>query len=377
MERPATNRIEEEELRNILALTLIPGIGARRVRTLIHYSKNARSVFTQSPAGLMRIPDIGAQIAKVIVGFDRWQEVDAILNKTHHTGAGIITIYDAAYPERLRQLYDAPVLLWYKGDTELLSSNGIAVVGTRRPTAYGKKMTEMFTTGLVQNGLTVVSGLAYGVDTVAHDTCLKGGGKTIAVLGSGIDWIYPSSNKTLASNMTENGGVIISEFPPGTKPDASNFPERNRIVSGLSLGVLVIETGVKGGSMITARFALDQNREVFVVPHDLDNEHGIGCNALIKKGTGKLVQDMEDLLVEFPAIHLDQKEHTKPKPHWQDLELSDQATAICKILEDGDMHIDKMCEKLGKSSHELMGDLLELEMLDCIQQSAGKHFRIK
>jgi DNA processing protein len=251
------------------------------------------------------------------------------------------------------------------------------VVGTRRPTAYGKRITEKFTGDLVQHGLTIISGLAYGVDTIAHSSCVKSGGKTVAVLGSGIDWIYPSSNKGLARDIIESDGLIITEFPPGTKPDASNFPERNRIVSGLSLGVLVIETGIKGGSMITARLALDQNREVFVVPHPLDNENGSGCNALIKKGTGKLVQDIGDLLVEFPALQFEENEPVKSKPNWKDMELSGQEAAVCRLLEKGELHIDKICEYLGKSSHELMGDLLELEMLDCIEQSAGKYFRIK
>ncbi len=377
MERPSTIQRDEHELRNLLALTLIPGIGARRVRTLVRHFKNARSVFYGSPAELMRVPDIGAQITKEIIGFDRWPQVDQILNKTRQTNAGILTIYDDNYPERLRQLYDAPVLLWFKGDPGLLNSNGIAVVGTRRPTVYGKRITEKFTGDLVQHGLTIISGLAYGVDTIAHGSCVRAGGRTVAVLGSGIDWIYPSSNKGLARDIIENDGLIITEFPPGTKPDASNFPERNRIVSGLSLGVLVIETGIKGGSMITARLALDQNREVFVVPHDLDNENGSGCNALIKKGTGKLVQDIGDLLVEFPALQFEENEPVKSKPNWKDMDLSDQEAAVCRLLEKGELHIDKICEYLGKSSHELMGDLLELEMLDCIEQSAGKYFRIK
>ena len=378
MERAAaTQRDNDRELRNLLALTLIPGIGARRVRTLVHYFKNAHSVFSRTPAELMRVPDIGSQITKEILGFDQWSNVDQILDKTQKIDAGIITIYDDRYPERLRQLYDAPVLLWYKGDPQLLDSNGIAVVGTRRPTAYGKRITEKFTNDLVQHGLTIISGLAYGVDTVAHSSCLKAGGKTIAVLGSGIDWIYPASNKALVRNIINNNGLIITEFPPGTKPDAPNFPERNRIVSGLSLGVLVIETNRKGGSMITARFALDQNREVFVVPHALDNVSGSGCNALIKKGTGKLVQDIGDLLVEFPALQFDENEPPKQKPNWQDLDLPDQSVEICKILEEGTLHIDTICERLGKTSQDLMGDLLELEMLDCILQSAGKYFRLK
>ena len=377
MERPATTQRDEQELRHLLALTLIPGIGARRVRTLVRHFKNAQSVFKRSPAELMRVPDIGTQITKVILSFDQWPQVDIILKKTRQIDASILTIYDESYPERLRQLYDAPVLLWYKGNTSLLDTNAISVVGTRRPSVYGKRVTEKFTADLVHHGLTIISGLAYGVDTVAHSSCLKAGGKTIAVLGSGIDWIYPSSNKVLARNIIDHSGVIISEYPPGTKPDASNFPERNRIVSGLSLGTLVIETGEKGGSMITARLALDQNREVFVVPHPLDNLQGVGCNALIKKGTGKLVQDIEDLLVEFPALQFDESEPIRAEPKWQDLALSEQSKAICKLLEDGQLHIDTICERLGKSSQEVMGDLLELEMQDCIQQTAGKYFHLK
>ncbi len=379
MEETAIHKTGTEELRNLIALTLIPNLGVRRIRTLVHHFGGAGPVMSGNQTRLMKVPDIGGQIAREIASFRNWKQVDALMERTLKVNGEIITLYDSTYPERLRQLYDAPVLLWCLGNISLLDTKGIAVVGTRRPTAYGRAMAESFTRDLVHQGITVISGLAYGVDTIAHAACLKAGGKTIAVLGSGIDRIYPASNKKLARDMVDKGGLVISEFPPGTRPDAPNFPARNRIVSGLSLGVLVIETGEKGGSMITARMALDQNREVFVLPHSLENPAGSGGNILIQKGGGKLVRNIEDVMIEFPLLYTgEQDSGQKPKQLvWRDMGLSGRKEAICKLLEEGERHIDQISEYLEEPSNALMNDLLELEMMDCIRQTAGKHFQLR
>src|SRR5699024_3573583 len=252
---------------------------------------------------LQQIDGFGPFITNEIVSFDNWDKVDEIWKKTEQCGARLLTIFDADYPELLKQIYDPPALLWVKGDITALSTNSVSIVGTRRATEYGREQAAYFAQKLRHENFTITSGLALGVDSVAHKTTLKEGGITVAVLGSGIDFIYPYKHTGLAKKIIENRGAVITEFPPGAKPDAGNFPERIRIVSGLSLGTLVVESGLKGGSMITAQSALEQNREIFVVPHSLRNTNGIGCNHLIKRGAGKLVQDVDDILEELPVFY--------------------------------------------------------------------------
>lgn len=329
---------------------------------------------------LEAINGIGPTVAGTISSFDKWDEVSAIIEQTHKVGAQIITWFDDAYPRLLRQIYDPPILFWLKGDVSVLNTDGVSMVGTRRATEYGLGQAKYFTQKLVEQNLTIISGLAYGIDAAAHKAALKAGGKTIAVLGSGIDRIYPWRHSGLAKEIAENGGAVISEFALGSDPDAANFPKRNRIVSGLSLGTLVVESGLKGGSMITAQSALEQNREIFVVPHSLKNVNGIGCNQLIKRGAGKLVQNVDDILDELPLHQQKELELVDSAPkanHWKSIELDETSVAICELLEKQPGHIDAIGEELGIATHQLSAKLLELEMLDCVRQKAGKHFELK
>jgi DNA processing protein len=205
----------------------------------------------------------------------------------------------------------------------------------------------------------------------------------VAVLGSGIDWIYPSDHKGLAKEIVETGGAIISEFPLGTAPEMGNFPVRNRIVSGMSLGTLVVASGLEGGSMITAKSALDQNREVFVIPHPVGHPNAIGCNSLIKRGMGKLVQNVEDILCEI-SIHIEEKEaesdsedkSRSSQNKWESMELDNLSTSICEALDEQSLHIDHLAEQLEIETHKLMPKLLELEMQGAIRQTAGKNFEL-
>ena len=198
------------------------------------------------------------------------------------------------------------------------------------------------------------------------------------MLGSGIDWIYPREHKGLASAIVESGGAVISEFPPGTAPDMGNFPVRNRIVSGMSFGTLVVASGIEGGSMITAKSALDQNREVFVIPHPIGDPNGVGGNSLIKRGMGKLVQEVDDILEEI-EVHLENSSKAKSvtEKSWKQKELDDFLIQICELLEEAPLHIDDLAEKLGRRSHELLPHLLRLEMENCVRQTAGKNFELK
>jgi len=262
---------------------LIDNLGAQRIRKLLQGVEHPQLIFRLKRHELESIRDIGPKTADDILTFNAWDEVDRILEKTDRIGAEIMTYWDDDYPALLRQIYDPPIMLWIRGDRKVLDTAAVSIVGTRKAGTYGRKMADRFATELVEQGLTIISGLAYGIDGVAHRATVKAGGKTVAVLGSGIDWIYPSDHKGLASEIIQTGGAVISEFPLGEAPEMGNFPVRNRIVSGMSLGTLVVASGIEGGSMITAKSALDQNREVFVIPHSIGHPNALGCNSLIKR----------------------------------------------------------------------------------------------
>ncbi len=368
-------------LRNLIALTLIPGLGSRRVKHLIQECEDLERIFSLSKTQLRSYEGIGEASALAMLSFKDWHLVNEVIEQTEKTGARIITMADPEYPELLKQIYDPPILFWIKGNAEALSKPGVAVVGTRNATTYGKKQAVKISTALAREGLCIFSGLAYGIDTIGHQSALKEGASTVAVLGSGINNLYPKSNAEIANEIVESGGAVISEFPPDTVPDAGNFPARNRIVSGLSLGTVVIESGIKGGSMITAELALDQNREVFAIPHSLDSPSGTGCNYLIKKGAAKLVQVVDDILVELPiSTYSKMAEITATEERiksWHDFELDDLSKKICEELEKEAVQIDNLAEKLNLNTSQLLVVLLQLEMQDIVIQKAGKIFEIR
>lgn len=366
-------------LREYIALGLVPNLGARRIRALLDRFGSARKIFRLPPDRLRAVRGIGRVTARQISAFSGWEEVDLILDKTERYGARILTESDPHYPFLLRKIYDPPLLLWVLGDPASLNRPGIAVVGTRRAGKYGLRQAGRFSAGLTRAGLSVVSGLAYGIDAAAHRAAVESGGVTVAVLGSGIDIIYPSAHRSLAREIVRSGGAVISEFPPGTRPEAGNFPARNRVVSGMTMGTLVVESGEKGGSMITAGSALDQNREVFAVPHEADTKTGQGGNRMIQRGWAKLVMEAEDLLEEL--IMWDgyiSREGALPseKPRWKREELKGLARRICLLLEEGPRHIDELCGELQRSPTRVLGILLELEMRKCVRQRAGRIFEL-
>lgn len=368
-------------VREFVALHLIDNLGAHRIRMLLQGVSHPQLIFRLKRHELEQIHGIGPKTANDIVTFNEWDEVDRILKKTERIGAQIMTYWDADYPTLLREIFDPPVIFWVKGDRSVLDTHSISIVGTRKAGKYGRKMADKFARALVEQGLTIVSGLAFGVDGVAHRATVKAGGKTVAVLGSGIDWIYPEDHKGLAAKIVETGGAVISEFPLGAKPDMGNFPVRNRIVSGLSYGTLVAESGIDGGSMITAKSALDQNREVFVIPHALGHPNSVGCNSLIKRGMGKLVQNVKDIMEEIkvyydPEQNLTSSEKVSVENIWKTLNLDELSTQICKTLESGSLHVDTISEELEIESHKLLPKLLELEMKGCVIQKAGKNFEL-
>lgn len=368
-------------LRTLLALSIIPGLGVRRARQLVLTCEDISSIFKLTKKELKKFEGIGEASALSILSFKDWDKVDSILSATEKNGSQIISLADSEYPDLLKQIYDPPVLFWLKGNVEALAKPGVGVIGTRNATTYGKKKAVSFTCDLCEAGLAVFSGLAYGIDALAHKTAVGSNGVTVAVLGSGIDNIYPRRHATLANDIVETGGAVISEFPLGTSPDAGNFPIRNRIVSGMSLGVLVIESGIQGGSMITADLALDQNREVFAVPHQLDNASGTGCNYLIKRGTAKLVQTIDDILEELPiekdASVKESLDNGPKKKHWKSEKLDELSSSICELLEENEYQIDTLSDDLNVHTSQLLVALLQLEMRDLVTQKAGKIFELK
>ena len=375
-----TNHKPKNQREALLGLSLIDRLGIQRIRLLLQAIDHPAEIFTLSKSELEQVNGIGPHTAELILSFDDWSAVDAELEKAQRLGAELVTYLDDNYPPLLREIYDPPLLLWIKGNADALNRPGVAVVGTRRATAYGRETAQKLSGELAEKGLSIVSGLAFGVDAAAHKATVNVGGTTVAVLGSGIDVIYPQKNAELAGEIIETGGAVITEFAPGTPPDAGNFPERNRIVSGLTLGTLVVESGLKGGSMITAQSALMQNREVFVVPHSLKNVNGQGCNHLIKRGAGKLVQTVDDIIEELPlheTVKLQGQESKSPqKASWKSLDLDEKSRQICELLSEKPMHIDDLSEATGTPSHALLAKLLELEMQECVRQRAGKNFEL-
>lgn len=373
-------RLMNDNIRTRIALSLIPNIGAGRAKLLLDMVRQPGDIFKLNDADLARIRGFGPQSIASFKAFQNWDKVDQIIKRSKYIGAKMITPEDAEYPDRLKEIASPPLLLWYKGDVNLLKSAGIAVVGTRYPSSYGKDMAREFTRSLVLNKVTIISGLAYGIDTIAHQTCIKESGKTIAVLGSGLDVIYPISNTYLVDEIIQKKGLIISEFPPGTKPDHQNFPTRNRVVSGLSLGVLVVETKNEGGSMITANLAFDQNREVFVIPHNLTNKKGDGCQNLIRGNTGKLVESVEDIISEFPW--LDFKADSKVLLNEDVIEdkikqLKNEHKLVCMFIHaNKNCHFDELLNSLEITHSKLTTILLELEFSEFIKQLPGKRYQM-
>ena len=282
-------------------LSLIPVLGSIKKQKLLQYFATPEKIFLESKQGLLKIEGIGEKIVNEILDKNIRKSVKNHITYMEKNNIQFITIQDEEYPQILKEIYDYPISLYVKGNAEILNSKSIAIVGCRDATTYGKNSAKYFGYNLANEGICVVSGLAKGIDSYAHIGALgaigssDSKGKTIAVLGNGLDMIYPQENIELANMIIEKGGAIISEYPLGTKPDKMNFPARNRIVSGMSRGVLVVEAKEKSGTLITVDFALEQGRDVFVVPGNINSVYSVGTNRLIKEGA-RLVNCYEDLM---------------------------------------------------------------------------------
>lgn len=364
-----TSRFNIHEL---LHLASIPKVGNNRLRALISHFKTPSAVLSASPKELAHIDGIDKAIASSIVHTPLNREfIDDQLSRLNKVGGRIVTLWDDEYPTLLKKIYDPPVFLFVKGKFSQNDQYSIAVVGTRQPTSYGKLMAERFTKELSELGITIVSGLARGIDTIAHTAALKSNGRTLAVMGSALDHIYPPENKKLAEQI-EECGALVSEFFMGTKTDPGNFPRRNRIISGLSLGTLIIESEEDGGAMITARTTLDQNRELFSLPGHITEKKSNGPNRLIKMGAAKLVQSIDDILEELTSALQPIIKTTRPKTEPPQLSVFEQK--IFDVLTNEPMHIDAISEQSNLSPSDTLVNLLSLEFKGLVRQMAGKMF---
>ncbi|MGA1790473.1 MAG: DNA-processing protein DprA [bacterium] len=355
-----------------LALNLVPGVGSCLGRRLYHSFGSVRAVFNAPIAELNKLEGVGSELAKRISAFDPERALEKEENLMAVYGVDFLSFEDPGYPESLCHIFDPPLVLYIKGQIFPEDKMSLAVVGSRRPTLYGKSVAQNLTARLATHGLTIVSGMARGIDTNAHRAALKARGRTIAVLGSGLDRVYPPENKSLMASIAANGAVI-SEFPMGTEPLKQNFPLRNRIISGIALGTLVVEAGTTSGALITARMALEQDREVFAVPGPINSWASKGTNSLIKQGA-KLVEDVADIYEEL-GPHLGPLFFKNDKTRNMTTRKDAGADPILATLMDQPLHIDAIIEKTGLPAQKLVSHLIQLEMEGIIRQLPGNLYQ--
>lgn len=368
-------------LRMLLTLTQVPGIGPHRLRALVDHFQNPDLILRASLSDLVSANGIDRKSASAIRAFATGEGraaaeryADRQIAVLERTGGGVVTLWEGIYPAALRRIYDPPLILFVRGTLSADDDSSVAVVGTREPSAYGARMAELFAAGLARAGVTIVSGLARGIDTIAHGAVLRQGGRTLAVIGSGVDVLYPPENKSLAERIMEHGAVV-SEYPMGTKPDAGNFPRRNRIISGMTLGTIVVETSIDGGALITASTALDQNREVFALPAAVDPRRPSGANRLIREGKALLVESVEEVLEELaPRL----KGITNPECAAETIpteELSFFERAIVDALPERQaIHVDAIATGAKMPVADVLVHLLSLEFKGVVRQRPGKFF---
>jgi DNA processing protein len=374
--------LADENLAYWLALARVDGLGVRSAHKVIAHFGSPQAAYM---ASLTELESCGltAPVAQAIFAQAGLREAEKELEASAKAGCRVVTLSSEEYPALLGQIADPPLVLYVMGDAALLSRHAVAMVGSRRPSAYGSSVAHRLASDLAQRGLTIVSGLARGIDSASHRGALEAGGKTVAVLGSGVDVIYPRENKPLAKKIMESGAVI-SEFPLGTGPTPQNFPIRNRIISGLALGVVIVEAAEYSGSLITARLALEQNREVFGVPGNITSAQSFGPNHLIKQGA-KLVDQWIDVIEEFPAAI---RMQLLPPGEASEGELvsaqtaslfetslsPDQKAVFETLRADEALFVDSIFGSVTLPQPRVLAALLELEMTGLVRQLPGKNF---
>lgn len=359
----------------LVSLNLIGDIGSTRLKKLLDYFDKPENILNVPQEKLMAISGIGQKIANQIRSLRR-EDIDKEFDLANKYNLKIMTIEDADYPKNLKQIPDPPVVLYVKGEIKEQDKFSIAIVGSRRASFYGLSCAEKFAADLSNKGFTIVSGMAHGIDTYAHRGALKTGSRTIAVMGSGFNHIYPTENKELAEEISKSGAVI-SEFPIDTEPLKHNFPRRNRLISGLSLGVLIVEAARNSGALITADFALEQGREVFALPGKVDSRTSFGTNGLIKQGA-KLASCIDDILEEFNiAVTSIESPLGKDKVNSECIptdSLNPEESLLYNLISKQPIHLDEIVEKINLGVASITDILLRLQMKKLVQQLPGKHF---
>ncbi len=378
--------LSSDESIHWLALRMAAGVGTRKAGRLLEIFRTPQAIFRASLSEL-EAAGLSQAVAQSVASGCAFEEAAEQQAKVAHMGVVLVPITDKRYPARLREIFDPPPLLYARGRVELLGHLMLGVVGTRRPTAYGTQVATRLSKDLSEAGLTIASGMARGIDTAAHRAVLDVGGDTIAVFGCGVDEVYPAENRKLAENLAEKG-LLLSEFPMGAPPFPQNFPVRNRIISGMSAGILVVEGGEYSGSTITAKLASEQNREMFAVPGNVTSKMSWGPNLLIKQGA-KLVQEWNDVVVELKAEdrrrlveqcrnRLNKKELPvdESSASFSSSELNSNAKVILRALShDAPVTLDSLIERLEDlDMFDVIAALFELELGGMVRQLPGKSY---
>ena len=357
-----------------IVLNMIDGVGPVRVRALLDQFGQPETILAASRSDLCQVDGVGKDTAGNIADWRTAVDLDAELARIAEAGVRVVTRADDDYPKNLREIYDPPLVLYVRGTLTERDAVAIGIVGSRRTTLYGQEMSRKLAYQLARVGVTVVSGLARGIDTAAHTGALQAKGRTVAVIGCGIDTVYPPENKQLADEIVAKGGAVVSEFPFGVKPDKQHFPMRNRIISGWSLGVVVVEANLKSGALITAKQAMEQGREVFAVPGRADSVQSRGTHRLIKDGA-KLTEDAEDILTEF--------EYLLPKraqvaaadaPARPALQFTEHEARVLAQITNEETPVDEIIRGSGLTSACVSATLLALEMKRVVRQLPGRQY---
>ena len=361
----------------LIILNMIPQLSSIRIKRLIDYFGNIQDILKASESELQKIEGIGRTVARNIVTKRADIDINEELNLINKHNIEVVAFDETEYPENLKTIYDPPPILYIKGKLKQKDNLSVAIVGSRRASFYGLSMAEGIASELAEFGITVISGMARGIDGAAHKGALKVEGRTIAVLGSGLDCVYPPENKKLFGQIVESGAVI-SEFPMGTKPLAGNFPRRNRIISGLSQGVVVVEASRNSGALITADFALEQSREVFAIPGKADSLTSFGTNRLIKQGA-KLVDNVEDIIEELQLKIKDHIKQSKIKKSKESvippkLNLTLEEDKIYNNINAKPKYVDEIIEDSGLSTERVLVNLMQMEIKHLVKQLPGKFF---
>jgi len=358
----------------LIDLRHVPNIGNAAARSLIAYCGSAKDVFKKPGPQLLKIPGIGPKMVQSIKGFKQLELIRKELDFIQKNQIDFIPYYSNMYPKRLKDLLDAPLYLFYSGNADLNPSRSIAIIGTRKPSNYGKAVIRNLLKDLGKYKCTVVSGLAYGIDTLAHKYALENALPTLAVMGNGLKRIYPSQNRKLATEIQSNG-ALLTEFVSDTGPDRENFPQRNRIVAGMSDATIIIETGVKGGSMITAEIAYSYQRDVMAFPGDINREESKGCNKLVKIQKAVLIESAEDIAWNL-GWDIQNAESSKGASFRTLENLNEKERSIMQLLDDNQrIHIDKIRQAFQENSAELAGELLNLELKGLIKPLPGSYYQ--